>query len=164
MAICKRVAARLDERGVRYEIVPHFTAFTAQDVAHAAHVSGTRLAKVLLVREGQDDYFLVVLPAQEHLDFGVLRRIAGRRDLALAAESEMRRLFPDCDAGAIPPFGALYELPMYVDPCLRQPGEIWFQAGNHGELVRTSFAGFETAAGPFTGEFCLHASHVPLSV
>jgi Ala-tRNA(Pro) deacylase len=156
MLCLQRLSALLDARQLRYDIVPHREAFTAQEVAHASHITGRRLAKVVVVREGNRNYFLVVLPANAHLDFGILRRMTGRKELGLATEDDLRRLFPDCEAGAMPPFGVLYNLPMYVDSSFRHEAEIFFQAGNHHEVLRMKFADFERASGPFAGEFSLH--------
>lgn len=158
MACLDRVTGLLDEKGLPYAILPHREAFTAQEVAHASHITGWKLAKVVVVREGLRGFFMAVLPASAHLDFGILRRVTGRKELGLATEDELRRLFPDCDAGAMPPFGALYGLPMYLDGCFRSSKEIYFQAGNHRELVRMRFADYERMAGPIAGEFCLHES------
>ncbi len=157
MAIHERLARALDGARVRYNVVPHAEAFTAQDAAHAAHVSGRRFAKVLVLREGLRNYFLAVVPAHEHVDFGAIRRHTGRQAIGLADELEIQRLFPDCEAGAMPPFGELYHLPMYVDPCLASPGEIWFEAGTHHEALRMNWEDFRAAAGPFTGMFCMHS-------
>ena len=156
MLCLQRLSALLDARQLRYEVVPHREAFTAAEVAHATHVTGRQLAKVVVVREGARSFFLVVLPANAQLDFGVLQRMTGRREIGLASEDDLRRLFPDCEAGAMPPFGMLYNLPMYVDSSFRREPDVYFQAGNHHEVLRMKFADFERAAGPFAGEFSLH--------
>ena len=103
---------------------------------------------------------MAVLPASEHVDTDALRRVSGRLDLELATEEELQRLFPDCELGAMPPFGHLYGVPMYVDPCLADH-DIWFQAGNHHEIARMAYDAFARMARPYTGGVCLHrmASH-----
>jgi Ala-tRNA(Pro) deacylase len=156
MPLNERLVRLLDENGVSFAIVPHRAAFTAQEVAHASHVSGWKVAKVVVVREGLRTYFMAVLPASQHLDFGVLRRMTGRKELGLANEEELRRLFPDCDPGAMPPFGNLYGLPVYLDACFREARDFYFQAGTHTELVRMRFRDYEALAAPFAGEFCMH--------
>ncbi len=158
MACKDRLLRLLDEKLVWYEVLPHREAFTAQDVAHVAHVSGKRLAKVVVVREGLRDFFLCVLPAPAHLDFAIFKRATGRRDLGLASEEEMARLFPDCDSGAMPPFGQLYRLSVYLDACFRERDDFYFQAGNHHEVVRMRTADYERVAGPPTAVFCMHGS------
>uniref|UniRef100_A0A832I4A2 YbaK/EbsC family protein n=1 Tax=Eiseniibacteriota bacterium TaxID=2212470 RepID=A0A832I4A2_UNCEI len=159
MALNERLVRLLDEQGASFAIVPHRVAFTAQEVAHASHVSGWKVAKVVVVREGLRNYLMAVVPASAHLDFGILRRMTGRKELGLANEEELRMLFPDCDPGAMPPFGNLYGMPVYLDACFRDARDIYFQAGNHAELVRMRFADYEALAGPFAGEFCLHEEH-----
>ncbi len=161
MSCNERLLRLLDEKQVWHEVLPHQQAFTAQDVAHVAHVSGKRLAKVVVVREGTRSFFLCVLPAPAHLDFAILKRMTGRHDLGLASEEELARLFPDCDAGTMPPFGRLYGLPFYLDACFRSEEDVYFQAGNHTEIVRMRTADFERLAGPPAGVFCMHgALHV----
>jgi Ala-tRNA(Pro) deacylase len=151
----------LDERQVWFEVLPHREAFTAQDVAHASHVSGKRLAKVVLVREGVRSFFMCVMPAAAHLDFAILKRMTGRQELGLASEEEISRLFPDCDLGAMPPFASLYGMPLYLDACFRSEPDVYFQAGNHHEVIRMRYADFERLAGPPAGVFCMHgALHV----
>ena len=96
-----------------------------------------------------------------HLDFTILKRMTGRHELGLASEEEMSRLFPDCDLGAMPPFASLYGMPLYLDACFRSEPDVYFQAGNHHEVVRMRYADFERLAGPPAGVFCMHgALHV----
>lgn len=158
MACKERVIQLLDEHRAWYEVLPHREVFTAQDVAHAAHVSGLRLAKVVVVREGLGTFTLCVLPAPAHLDFAILGRTTGRSDLGLASEAEIVRLFPDCDAGAMPPFGALYRLPLYLDACFRSHPDFYFQPGNHHEVIRMRYADYERVAGKPVAVFCMHGS------
>jgi Ala-tRNA(Pro) deacylase len=156
--IAERVRRLLDETGTPYEMRIHPEAFTAQEVAAASHVPGLRVAKVLIARERDDGrYLMVVLPAPCRIDLPELRNAAGTRQLSLAGETELSGLFPDCEAGAMPPFGALYDLPVYVDACFPRDGEVFFQAGNHRELVGIRYEDFERLARPVVGEFCLHA-------
>jgi Ala-tRNA(Pro) deacylase len=154
--ISPRVRAYLDEERVRYEVLPHRQAFTAQGVAHSVHTSGWRVAKVLLVRDSEGGHLLAVLPASCKLDLERLRRVTGRPTLELAPESEMTRLFPDCVPGAIPPFGRLYGLPVYVDSCFPHARELVFQAGTHREVVRMPYLVYEALAGPTIADFCIH--------
>ncbi len=156
---CKeRVLKLLDEHGVWYEVLPHREAFTAQDVAHVTHVPGKRLAKVVVVREGLRDYFLCVMPAPAHLDFAVFKRVTGRKDLGLASEAEMARLFPDCEPGAVPPLGSLYGMPFYLDACFRESDDFYFQAGTHHEVVRMRFADYLQVAKRPQAVFCMHGA------
>jgi Ala-tRNA(Pro) deacylase len=152
----ERAKHLLEENHVGYETFPHREAFTAQGVAAASHVSGWRMAKVLVVRPDDGPPVMVVLPASCRLQTAALARLLGSRQVSLVPEAEVERLFPDCEAGAMPPFGRLYGLPVYVDACFSMSEEMVFQAGNHREAVRMSYADFEHLAGPVVGEFCRH--------
>jgi len=154
--LTQRVQQLLDAGGTPYGILPHREVFTAQEVAETSHVSGRRLAKVLVAKEPDGRYLMVVLPAPCRVDMIALREAAGTRRLSLATEGELVGLFPDCAAGAMPPFGNLYNLPVYVDACFPRAGDFFFQAGNHQETVRIRYEDFERLAHPVVGEFCLH--------
>ena len=154
MAVNKRLSELIRNRGVRIEVLPHPEVFTSQEVAQSSHLSGRNVAKVVVLRDG-GDHLMAVLPASEHVDLDALRSTTGRLGLELAAEDDLRSLFPDCELGAMPPFGHLYGLKMYVDPCLANH-DIWFQAGNHHEIARMAYETYEQLARPYVGGFCLH--------
>lgn len=155
MAINERLSELIRQRGGVAELLPHREVFTAQEVAHSSRISGRNLAKVVVLRDREGTYLMAVLPANEHVDVSELGVFTGREELALASEEELRRLFPDCELGAMPPFGNLYGLAMYVDPCLAQD-DICFQAGNHHEIVRMPYRSYARLAKPFIGGACLH--------
>ncbi len=157
MALNERVRRVLEEQGVAYSVLPHREVFTAQEVAAASHVPGRELAKVLLLREEPARYLMLVLPAPCKVDLAAVRAASGMRKLALASETEMQTLFPDCETGAMPPFGNLYGLPVYVDACFSTTEPFYFQAGNHHEVVRMAYGEYERLVKPVAGEFCLHA-------
>lgn len=154
--LIERARRLLETGGVSYETLPHREAYTAQGVAAAVHVSGWTLAKVLVVRAPGEGPIMVVLPASCRLDLAGLARVLGKPSVTLLAETEMRELFPDCETGAMPPFGQLYGLPVWVDACFPQAGEFAFQAGNHHEVVRMKYAEYERLARPVVAEFCRH--------
>lgn len=156
MAINERLRRLLEQSRVDYDLFSHPEAFRAQDVAWSVHVPERKLAKVVVVRAATGPDLMVVLPASQHFDHGVLHWVTGRSTFQLEDEKELQRLFPDCELGAMPPFGHLYGLPMYVDPCLAQNEEIFFQAGNHHEVVSMRYQDYETLARPFFCEVCLH--------
>jgi len=156
MAMTERVKRLLDAEGVHHETLPHQEAFTAQEVAEASHVSGRRVAKVLIAKEHEGRYLMVVLPAPCRVDLLALRDAAGTRRLSLASEGELVGLFPDCEMGAAPPFGNLYNMPVYVDACFPRAGDFFFPAGNHHEIVGIPYQDFERLAHPVVGEFCIH--------
>ncbi len=156
MAIVDRLRQLLDRHDVRHDVITFPKAFTAQQVAHNAHVTGRRLAKVLVLRDDRGKDFLVVLPASRQFDPNAVREVTGRIGTRLENEAELQRLFPDCELGAMPPFGNLYGLPMYVDRCLAREPDLYFEAGNHHELVHLHWKDFAKLAGPFQAEGCLH--------
>jgi Ala-tRNA(Pro) deacylase len=156
MAINDRLKRYLDRERASYETVLHREAFTARDVAAESHVPERRLAKVLVLEEEGNGHLMVVLPAACRLDLNVLKHAAGRHRLSLVREDEMERLFPDCEVGAMPPFGQLYGMPVYVDSCLAEAPGIVFQAGNHHEVVSMPYPEYARLANPVLGEFCTH--------
>src|SRR3989454_11292211 len=114
MPILTKLKEFLDANGVAYEVRAHLPAFTAQEVAAAQHVPGREMAKVVIVRAGRE-FLMAVLPAPRRGDLGPLGAAAGKPDLHLATQAEFAGLFPECEAGAMPPFGHLYGLPLWGD-------------------------------------------------
>lgn len=160
MAMNARLQSLLDHFDVRYEVIPHPDAYTAKDVALSAHQPSRRLAKVVVMRDEAGADFMVVLPAAIHVNYDVLHRVTGRSVMRLEDEAELQRLFPDCEVGTMPPFGKLYGLGMYVDPCLVEEEDICFQAGNHHELVSMRYRDFDRIARPFSMTACVHTQMV----
>ena len=115
MAVNPRLVRLLAERGTSYEVIPHREVFTANEVAMTSHIPGREFAKVLILRDDAGADFMVVLPAAVHMNPQVVRHVTGRHGIQLEDEAELNRLFPDCEVGAMPPFGALYGLPMKPD-------------------------------------------------
>ncbi|MBI2216879.1 MAG: YbaK/EbsC family protein [Candidatus Rokubacteria bacterium] len=133
-----KLTEMLTREGVRFEVIPHRSVFTAQERAAACHLSGRMVAKVVVVHDETDDWFgLAVLPAAGYLDVPALRETTGRPRLRLAGEREFARLFPDCDVGAMPPFGRLYGgLDVFLDRALAEAPELICEAGVHNEELR----------------------------
>ena len=148
----KRLKEYLDRQGVRYEVLIHREAFTAPEVAHALHVPGKALAKVVIVKAGEP-YVMAVLPSTWKVDLKGLTELFGSRQSRLATEEELQRLFEDCDLGAMPPFGNLYGLEVYVDLALAANYEVVFQAGTHSEAVKLRYQDFATLVRPTVAEF-----------
>lgn len=155
--ISPRLQTLLDSAHASYTTRRHAPAFTAPEVAAESHVPGRDLAKVVVARSPKGTHVMAVLPASCRLDLDALARLAGIDTLVLAREEELRGLFPDCEFGAMPPFGKLYGLPVYVDACFPRHEMLFFQPGNHHEVVGMSYPEFERLAEPIVGEFCLHA-------
>lgn len=151
-----RVRTLLEEEKLDYERMTHRDAFTARDVAAASHVPERQVAKAAVVRDGGGRYLMAVVPATCRLDLEALARASGHGDLTIATEEEVLRLFPDCERGAIPPFGNLYDIPTFVDSCLSEVPEVFF-AADRREVVGMRFADYQRAARPMVGQFCFHA-------
>jgi len=154
MPILTKLKEFLDEHAVRYETLTHAPAFTAQEVAAAQHVPGRELAKVVIARAGER-FVMAVLPAFRKLDLAKLGASLPEKAVGLATEEEFARLFPQCEPGAMPPFGNLFGLPVYVDASLACDETIVFQAGTHTETVRLRYADFTRLVGPTVGDFTL---------
>jgi Ala-tRNA(Pro) deacylase len=149
----------LDGQGVDYETIPHPTAFTAQGAAAAAHVPGREVAKTVMVKlDGA--MAMVVLEAPDHVHLDRLAAVAGARRAELATEAEFRHLFPSCEPGAMPPFGNLWNIPVFVDTRLREEERIAFTAGSHRELVRMAYGDFERLVNPAVAELSRRAASV----
>lgn len=142
----------LDSRGVKYVSVRHSPAFTAQEVAQSAHVSGRDFAKTIVVCT-EAGMALVVLPATRRIVLSDLREMMQVPHVRLASEQEFRDLFPDCELGAMPPFGNLYGLPVYVAESLAAEREISFNAGTHTEVFKLRYEDFETLVKPVVLDF-----------
>lgn len=144
---CKKLIQYLDENNVKYITITHSQAFTAQQVAASAHIKGKDMAKTVIIKIN-GKLAMAVLPANFHVDFQLLKEITGNEDVVLAHEPEFKDLFDDCETGAMPPFGNLYGLDVYVAQSLTQNEEIAFNAGNHSELIKMSYADFDKLAKP----------------
>jgi Ala-tRNA(Pro) deacylase len=126
----------LQERAIDYEVVAHPHTSGSMETAEAAHVSGERIAKAVVLSDEQG-YLMAVLPATHRLQLGWIHKDFNR-NVGLATEAELKELFRDCEMGAIPACGTPYGLPMLVDDSLRQQPEVFFEAGDHEELVHCS--------------------------
>jgi len=150
----QRLKEFLDSNKVKYVAISHSQAFTAQEIAASAHIPGRQLAKTVMVTL-DGDMAMAVLPATDHVDLRLLKKAAGAKKAKLAGEREFKDLFPDCEIGAMPPFGNLYDLEVYVAASLAQGEEIAFNAGSHTELIRMAYADFERLVKPKVAELSL---------
>ena len=142
-----RLADLLEAEGVEYEVIHHKTDYTALQAAQDTETPGWEFAKTVVLEAGGESV-LAVLPAPARIDREKLGAVVGKGVALLADESRMRELFPDCDVGAEPPFGTLYDLPVYVDTHLADDEYITFNAGTHEEAVRMRYSDFERLARP----------------
>jgi Ala-tRNA(Pro) deacylase len=143
----KRIRQFLENENIPYAIIPHEPAFTSQTTAAAAHVSGRQLAKTVIVKIDAE-LAMAVLPADFQLDLEHLREAAGSITVELATEWEFKDRFSDCEAGAMPPFGNLYGMRVYVADVLAGDEYICFNACNHRELIRMRYDDFDWCVRP----------------
>ncbi len=156
MTTCKeKLIAYLIDTHVPFQTMKHHTAFTAQEIAAEQKVPGKQVAKVVIVL-ADDKTVMLVMPASHRIDFRKLNRVLGCKDARLAKEEEFKGLFPDCDTGAMPPFGNLYDVPVYVDKSLTEDPAIVFNAGTHDETMKVPYADYARLANPIVAEFAMH--------
>jgi Ala-tRNA(Pro) deacylase len=137
----------LNSHQIKYVSIQHSPAYTAQEVAASTHVSGRDFAKAVVVKIAET-MAMVVLPANRKVVLADLREALGAEKARLATEEEFQSLFPDCEIGAMPPFGNLYGLQVYVAPSLAAEAEIAFNAGTHTEIIKMAYADFERLVKP----------------
>lgn len=142
----------LNSRGIRYVSIAHSPAFTAAEVAASAHIAGGDFAKTVIVKIA-GAMAMVVLPANRRIAVAELRELLGTRDVELATETEFRGRFPDCELGAMPPFGNLYGLPVYIAQSLAEEEAIAFNAGTHREVVKMRYEDFAAVVEPIVMDF-----------
>lgn len=142
----------LDSENVKYVSIYHSIAYTAQEIAASVHVKGKEMAKTVMVKlDGK--LAMAVLPASHQIDFEHLKRASEAQDAMLATEKEFKDLFPGCDIGAMPPFGNLYGMDVFVAQALTQDKEVAFNAGSHYELIKLDYKDFERLVNPKIADF-----------
>ena len=143
----------LDEHRIRYTVMHHSTAYTAQEIAEAAHVHGREFAKSVIVRlDGR--LAIAVLPAPEKLDLDLLAGVSHAKKADLAGEDEFQGRFPRSEIGAMPPFGNLYDMDVYLEEDMTRREDMTFNAGSHTELIRMKVADFIRLVQPKIGRLC----------
>jgi Ala-tRNA(Pro) deacylase len=143
----EKLKAYLDSHQIKYIVLRHSPAYTAQEIAAASHIPGREIAKTVMLRvDGK--LAMAVLPASEHVDLAQFQDAIHAGKVALAHEHEFKDQFPDCEVGAMPPFGNLYGMEVYVADSLREDEEIAFNAGSHTELIRMPYETFEQLVKP----------------
>jgi Ala-tRNA(Pro) deacylase len=153
MEIPRRLIECLDENKVRYDVLHHPEAVTAQRIAQAEHVKGRHHAKVVIVKSG-DEHLMMVLPADHHIDLKKVEKAIGKA-VSLDKEQEFKSLFPDCAIGAMPPFGNLYSLQTYVDQHLAEQDYIVFEAGTHTDAIKMSYRDYEKIVKPKVNDLAI---------
>jgi Ala-tRNA(Pro) deacylase len=152
MSCREKLEAYLRENRVSFQVQHHARAFTAQEVAQREHVAGRLVAKVvILVADGKQA--MLVLPAPVKVDLGRAARALGASEARLAHEHEFVAAFPDCEAGAMPPFGNLYDLPVWVERSLTADETIYFPVGTHADSMSLKYADFSRLVNPAVADF-----------
>jgi Ala-tRNA(Pro) deacylase len=142
----------LDRYGIEYVTVQHSPAYTAMAVAASAHVPVTEMAKTVMI-DVDGEMAMAVLPASSQVDFDLLKDALGAKHVALVHERNFKDRFPDCASGAMPPFGNLYGMPVYVSDALGVDQYIAFSAGSHREVVIMAYSNFERLVSPTVVNF-----------
>jgi Ala-tRNA(Pro) deacylase len=143
----KKLTEFLNGNNIKYVTISHSPAYTAQQIAASAHLPGKELAKTVIVKI-DDKRAMAVLPASSKVNFDALKNAAGAKKAELASEEEFKRMFPDCEIGAMPPFGNLYGMEVFASETLAQDEEVAFNAGSHTELVRLAYKDFARLVNP----------------
>src|SRR6266446_4611782 len=143
----KKLKEFLDQERIKYVSIVHSTAYTAQEVAASAHITGKELAKTVII-ELDGKMAMAVLPANRKIVVQDLREVTGSEEVKFAAEDEFQKRFPDCEIGAMPPFGNLYGMEVYVAESLTDNDEIAFNAGSHTEVIKMACKDFERLVQP----------------
>jgi Ala-tRNA(Pro) deacylase len=156
----EKVKAFLENSGADFEVIPAPAAYTAQETAAQAHIPGRELAKTVIVRT-DGAFAMAVLPAPERIDFILLRGLAGAGNMELATEEEFAGLFPDCEVGAMPPFGNLYDMQVFVEESLAEDEKISFYGCDHSRLIRMAYADYERLVKPRVGRFSQAYAEAP---
>ena len=156
----RKLKAYLDEAHIRYLTIGHSSAYTSQEIAASAHVSGKEFAKTVMIKI-DGELAMAVLPASFHIDFDSIKIIFQTRNVSLASEAEFKDRFPDCEVGAMPPFGNLYGLPVFVADSLAKHKEIAFNAGTHTEVIKLNYADYRRMVNPRVFKFSWKTESFP---
>ena len=155
MTILRKLKDYLEKNQVSYEVGIHQEVFTAQEIAAAQHVPGRQMAKVVMVK-ADGKMVMLVLPASYRVELRKLKDVLDCKKVGMAKEKEFQDLFPDCEVGAMPPFGNLYNMEVWVDKMLTEDASIVFQAGNHIETMRIKYSDYVRLVNPKVGDFSIH--------
>ncbi len=147
MPVLRKLKEVLDENKVSYEVFNHALAYTAQEIAAKQHCSGNEMAKVVML-EVDEALVMGVIPASRKINLSTVMKSVGAKTARLAMEDEFIARFPDCEIGAMPPFGNLFGVPVFVDPLLEKDKYIYFNAGNHVQTVRMQYKDFARIVKP----------------
>lgn len=144
----------LDRHGIKYIGINHSPAYTAREVAASTFVPRSEFAKTVIV-DLDGDSVMAVVSASCHVDLEALRKLAGASAARLASEDEFREMFPDCDLGAMPPFGSLYDRRIFVDEMVTEVDDLCFNAGSHEQILRMDCRDYLKLEQPVVGVFAV---------
>ncbi|MFQ5780602.1 MAG: aminoacyl-tRNA deacylase [Nitrospiria bacterium] len=157
--ILDRLEALFEKKKIPYRVIPHAEVYTAPELAQSIHAPGREVAKVVIVRagycEGDPQYVMAALPSHRQLDLIRFATVVGESRVTLATESELKFLFPDCEAGAMPPLGGFYGMTVYVDESLAREPVIFFQAGSHRQVIEMRYKDFVSLVHPVLERFAM---------
>ena len=158
MAIAKRLKDYLKSNKVKFKALKHKAVYTAQEIAAQQHIPGKEFIKTVMVKLNKDKFFMMALPASYRIDFKKLKTAAGAKKVELANEKEFKGFFPDCEIGAMPLFGNLYNMPVVVDKTVEEDKIIVFSAGNHKETIMMRYSDFKDLVKPKVASFSVSLS------
>ena len=147
MPVLRRLKEVLDRAKISYEVYNHPRAFTAQEIAATQHITGRAMAKVVILNV-DGSLVMAVLPSNRLVDIELAKAGLAATNVSLATEEQFATIFPECELGAMPPFGNLFGLPVIVDPALERYESIFFNAGNHLQTVRLKYRDFKLLVKP----------------
>lgn len=151
----KKLQDYLDHHGIKYVVINHSPAYTARETAASTLIPRREFAKTVLVKLADGKLVMAVVPASRHVDLNALSDAAGTKASCLADEEEFEALFPGCEAGAAPPFGNLYDIPVYADRELMEEDDLAFNAGMHTQIIRLSAKDYRDLVQPQIGDFAV---------
>jgi len=156
---CKKLIHFLDDQEVKYVTINHSKAYTAQEIAESAHVSGNDFAKVVMLK-ADEQMIMAVLPAPDKIDLKLFRQVLGARNIVFADEHEFQEHFPGCEVGAMPPFGNLYGIRVISAQTLCDSETISFNAGMHTQLIQMAYDDYIKLVNPEIMDFTHHITLV----
>ncbi len=148
----KKIKDFLDKNAIKYISISHSLAYAAQEIAASANIHGEELAKTVIVKL-DNKLAMAVLPATKKVDLNLLKKVSGANQVVLPNEDEFKDAFPECDIGAMPPFGNLYGMEVFADESLAEDEKIAFNAGTHTELIKMAYGDFVKLANPKVTKF-----------
>ena len=155
MPLKKKLKDFLDDNQIRYVTMIHSSSYTAQEMAETIHIPGQEIAKTVVLKE-KEKFYLAVVTANHKVDLEAFKKLVSITDVELPTEKEFMSLFPLCEVGAMPPFGNLYDLPVYVDQALAEDEYIYFNACSLSEVIKMKYSDYQRLVQPTIGKFGQH--------